>query len=170
MTERTLVLLRHAKAEAAIGTSDIDRPLSSRGHADAGAAGAWLGAHGYRADLVICSPARRTRQTWHAVSVALSDTASDGKAPIVRYERAAYVGGAADLLRLVREVPDDAGMVLLIAHNPTISQLSVMLDPDVMVDSDGLRTCGIAVHRLSGGWAGCGPRQAPLTSSHTARG
>jgi phosphohistidine phosphatase len=169
MTARTLVLLRHAKAEAAPGKLDIDRPLSSRGHGDAAAAGAWLGAQGHLPELVICSPARRTRQTWHAVAVALSEAAADAPAPTVRYEAAVYDGIAADLLNLVQTVSDGISSVLLIGHNPTISQLSVLLDPDAGLDSDGLRTSGIAVHRVPGTWTECGNRPAPLTASHTAR-
>ncbi len=170
MTGRTLVLLRHAKAEAAPGKPDVDRRLSSRGHADAAAAGAWLGAQGHRPELVICSPARRTRQTWHAVAVALSETAPDAPAPAVQYEADLYHGTAADLLTVVQTVPDAVSSVLLIGHNPTISQLSVLLDPDAGADSDGLRTSGIAVHRVPGAWAECGGRPAPLAASHTARG
>jgi phosphohistidine phosphatase len=170
MTERMLVLLRHAKAEAAVGKPDIDRRLSSRGHADAAAAGAWLGAQGHRPGLVICSPARRTRQTWHAVAVALGETAPDAPAPTVRYELPVYDGTVAELLGLVQGVAEDTAAVLLIGHNPTISQLSVLLDPGAGLDSDGLRTSGIAVHEVTGAWVECGTRRAPLTASHTARG
>lgn len=169
VTERSLVLLRHAKAEPAAGTPDIDRRLTSRGHADAAAAGAWLGSQGHRPGLVICSPARRTRQTWHAVALAAEFPPGGGAtAPTVRYEPSVYGGSAAELLGLIRAVPDEVSSVLLIGHNPTISQLSVLLDPDAGVDSDGLRTSGIAVHKVSGPWAGCG--RATLAASHTARG
>jgi phosphohistidine phosphatase len=168
MTSRMLVLLRHAKA--VMGRPDIDRPLSSRGHADAAAAGAWLGAQDHRPDLVICSPARRTRQTWHAVAVALSDTAGDRPAPHVRYDLPVYNGGAAELLGLVQTVPDDLVAVLLIGHNPTISQLSALLDPDAGLDSEGLRTGGIAVYEVTTPWPTCGTHPARLISSHTARG
>jgi phosphohistidine phosphatase len=170
MTEHVLVLLRHSKAEAAVGKPDIDRRLSSRGHADAAAAGAWLGTQGHRPDLVICSPARRTRQTWHAVAVALSEIVPDAPAPNVRYELAVYDGTAAELLGLVQTVAEDTASVLLVGHNPTISQLSELLDPEAGMDSDGLRTSGIAVHELTGAWAACGTRRAPLTVSYTARG
>src|SRR5262249_13960879 len=75
-TSRTLVILRHAKAEAPNRAADLERSLTERGHADAGAAGAWLVARGYLPNLVICSPARRTRQTWHGVAVALAGDGS----------------------------------------------------------------------------------------------
>jgi phosphohistidine phosphatase len=187
LRSRTLVLLRHAKAEAASGTPDLDRRLSSRGYADATAAGAWLGAKGHLPELVICSPARRTRQTWHAVAVALTEAASAPAplplpapllaplpaplpAPTVQYERTVYDGGVGGLLGLVKGVSEAVSAVLLIGHNPTLSQLSALLDPAAGMDSDGLRTSGIAIHQVPGGWAECGDRAAPLTASHTARG
>jgi phosphohistidine phosphatase len=165
MTERTLVLLRHAKADRPAGVSDEQRPLTARGHADAAAAGAWLARSGLRPDLVLCSPAKRTRQTWHGIAVALAGSA----APTVRYEPDLYDGGAEDLLALVREVGEDVNTVLLIGHNPSVSVLSALLDPDAQADSDGLRTSGIAVHRASA-WSGIGRGEAALAAVHTARG
>jgi phosphohistidine phosphatase len=165
MAERTLVILRHAKAERPAAVADEDRPLTQRGHADAAAAGAWLSARGYRPELVLCSPAKRTRQTWRAVAVAL--TGSD--APDVHFERDLYYGSAGDALDLVRQVPDTIASVLLIGHNPTVSMLSGLLDRGTDRDSDGLRTSGIAVHTHEGDWAGYAPGSAPVTAGHTAR-
>jgi phosphohistidine phosphatase len=164
MTERTLVLLRHAKADQPSGVSDDQRPLTARGHADAGAAGAWLARGGLRPDLVICSPAKRTRQTWHGVAVALSGDA----APQVRYEQDVYDGGAEELLALVRGVGDDVRTVLLIGHNPSVSMLSSLLDPTAQNDSDGLRTSGLAVHRAAT-WVDFGRGAAAVAAVHTAR-
>src|SRR5688572_15511041 len=162
--DRTLVLLRHAKADRPNGVADVDRPLTERGHADSAAAGAWLVKHGYLPDLVLCSPSMRTRQTWHSVAVALAKAGS----PQVRYERELYDGSAGDLLKVVQSAPGSANVVMLIGHNPTISHLSQLLDPDSELDSDGLRTCGIAVHRIGDAdWAVL--RSAPLASIHTAR-
>ena len=62
---RELILLRHAHAEpAAAGQADIDRPLSAQGLAEAEAAGRWLAAQGLVPDRVLCSPARRARESW----------------------------------------------------------------------------------------------------------
>jgi phosphohistidine phosphatase len=165
MTARSLVLLRHAKADTPPRLADDKRPLSARGQADAQAAGAWLAARGVP-ELVLCSPTKRTRQTWHAVSANLKALAD----PVVRYERRLYLGGADELLEMVREIEDPVSSVLLIGHNPTLSQLAFDLDPDGGLDSDGLRTCGLTVHSVDGLWAECGPRQAPITAIHTARG
>jgi phosphohistidine phosphatase len=161
---RTLVLLRHAKADRPVGLSDTDRPLTDRGHADAAAAGAWLVNHGYVPDLVLCSPARRTRQTWHSVAVALAAAGS----PVVRYERSLYEGSPADLVKLVQSVEPEFRTVLVIGHNPTISQLSEQFDSGGgEVDSDGLRTCGLAVHQPETQWSDT--ETAKLVAAHTAR-
>jgi len=161
----TLVILRHAKTERAEDVLDIDRSLTERGHGDAGAAGAWLSAHGYRPDIVLCSPARRTRQTWHGIAIALRLT----DAPEVRYEPLLYTGNGGDVLELLRGVPDGFGTVLLIGHNPTLSMVSASLDPQASRDSDSLRTCGLAVHEGPGAWTELGPGAGRLLATHTAR-
>jgi phosphohistidine phosphatase len=162
MSTRTLVILRHAKAASPEGVADIDRPLTDRGHADAGAAGAWIVHSGVVPDLVLCSPAIRTRQTWHGVALGLPT------APEVRYERPIYAASARTLLATVQAADPRAMTVLLIGHNPGLSELSATLDPDA-ADEDGLRTAGLAVHSVDGTWRDCAPSKAPRTVAHTAR-
>ena len=58
--------------------------------------------------------------------------------------------------------------MLLIGHNPGVSELSALLDPD-HADDQGLRTAGIAVHSLTGAWTEFGNATAPLVTAHTAR-
>lgn len=162
MTIRTLAILRHAKADNPPGVLDVDRPLTPRGHADATAAGAWLTNRGILPELVICSPSRRTRETWHGVALGL------GAAPVVMYERSVYAGEVDDLMALVNEVDPEVSTVVLIGHNPGVSQLSARLDPSG-ADADGLRTCGLAVHRSETPWSAWADGDAPLATSHTAR-
>ncbi len=168
VTTRTLVILRHAKAANPEGASDRDRPLTQRGQGDAAAAGVWLSRDGLSPDLVLCSPSRRTKQTWHAVALGLPS------APHVKYDEAIYGGGVRSLLAVVRSADSDASTVLLIGHNPGLSQLSALLDPASGAatdeDSDGLKTAGIAVHTWDGSWRDCGPGAARRTKAHTARG
>ena len=161
MTTRTLVLLRHAKAANPPAVADIDRPLTARGHADAAAAGAWLSHRGFVPELVVCSPSRRTRETWHGVALALTT------APDVRYDDEVYAASARDLLDLVCAVDDAAVTVLVVGHNPGVSQLSMLLDDNA--DVDDLRTAGTAVHRFDGHWAECTQGSAKLVTTHTAR-
>jgi phosphohistidine phosphatase len=156
------VILRHAKAANPEGVADEERPLSDRGHADAAVAGAWLLHSGLVPDLVLCSPSRRTRQTWHGVAVALPS------APVVHYEKALYGASVRTLLATVRAAGEDVATVLLIGHNPGLSDLSVLLDPE-RADPDGLRTAGVAVHGLVGAWSDFGNGTAGLAAAHTAR-
>jgi phosphohistidine phosphatase len=162
VTTRTLVILRHAKAANPQESADFDRPLTARGHADAAAAGGWLAHRAYSPDLVLCSPARRARETWHGVAVALT------KAPEVRYDDKIYAASALELLHLVSDVEANVATVLLVGHNPGLSQLSALLDPDG-ADPAGLRTAAAAVHTSALKWIEWGPRMAQLVTAHTAR-
>jgi phosphohistidine phosphatase len=163
MTDRTLVLLRHSKAAHPENVSDLQRPLSPQGHADAAAAGSWLAGERLIPDLVLCSPARRTRETWHGLAVALG---GDATRTTVAYDPALYQSNAEELLDLIRATGPEATTVVVIGHNPTVSMLSSLLDPA----DEELRTSGIAVHRVPGPWRALAAGQAPRTASHTARG
>jgi phosphohistidine phosphatase len=165
MTVRTLVLLRHAKAANPERVADSDRPLTARGHADSAAVGAWLLARGLHPARVLCSPSRRTRETWHSVRVALGDAANGAE---VVMEPALYDSGATASLQLIRATAPDVDVLVVIGHNPTVSVISTMLDPGTEVE-DGLRTAGLALHIVDGDWTDCVPGSAPLTASHTAR-
>lgn len=159
---RTLVLMRHAKAEHPAGVADIDRSLTARGHADSGVAGAWLASQHLAPDLVLCSPSRRTRETWHGLEVALGADAATVFDPRV------YDGDIADLLELIAATGRGVRTLLVIGHNPALSMLSALLDPGGGPE-DGLRTCAFAVHRVPGKWRDSGPGHAPLVATHTAR-
>jgi phosphohistidine phosphatase len=171
MTARTLVLLRHSKAQTPDDGPDIERPLTKVGEADADAAGSWLADEGLRPDLVISSPATRTRQTWHGVAVALAQADPEGSAPEVHYEAGLYDGGRTEVIDLLRAVPDGVGTVLVVGHNPTVSEVSLLLRPDEPTGPTfGLKTSGLAVHRAEGPWSQTEPGSMPLIREHTARG
>lgn len=157
------MILRHAKADRPAGVADIDRPLTERGHADAAAVGAWLASRGYAPDLVLCSPAKRTRQTWHGVAMALTG------APEVRYQPELYADGVDDALDLLTTAPESVRTVLLVGHNPIVSMLSALLDEAGTREVEGLRTSGLAVHARDGDWSAWTAGQAPLVASGTPR-
>jgi phosphohistidine phosphatase len=157
--ERRLVLLRHAKSDRPPGMPDHVRPLSARGRRDAAAVGRWLDDQRLRPDLVLCSDATRALQTWEEAHAELG-----GDVP-TRAEPRLYDTSAAAVVHLVAEVPDDVRTLLVVAHEPTMSQVAdVLAGPD----SDGallaqvrahLPTSGVVVLTTSGGWsqveAGC---------------
>ncbi|WP_426509137.1 SixA phosphatase family protein [Dactylosporangium sp. McL0621] len=158
MTVRTLILLRHAKAaDPDDYATDIERPLTARGHRDAAAAGAWLEDQGLKPDAVLCSTAVRTRETLEELGV---------DAPVI-YEHRIYTGPALDTLDLLRQAGATVETLLLVGHNPTLSDLSHELAPNGLADR-GLATSGIAVHRFEGAWSSL--TEAALDAEHTGRG
>ncbi|MDN5770302.1 MAG: histidine phosphatase family protein, partial [Microlunatus sp.] len=69
------------------GQSDLDRPLSAEGNAEAEAAGRWLHEQKLVPDLALCSSARRTRETLESAAagiVAAIADSSAGLSPEVR--------------------------------------------------------------------------------------
>ncbi|MDT5041336.1 MAG: phosphohistidine phosphatase [Actinoplanes sp.] len=171
MTARTLVLLRHAKAEAPGEHPDFARRLSTVGESDADAVGAWLADEGLRPGLVLCSPAERTRQTWHGAAVALTQADPDAGSPEVHYEQSLYDGGRTEVMDLLRAVPEATRIVLVVGHNPTMSDMSVLLRPfDAAAGYEVLKTAGLAVHSMDGPWSQLEPGSMALVTRHTARG
>ena len=113
---RRLLLLRHAKAEHPESIPDIQRPLSLVGRKQSTKVGAAVAADDLVPDLVLCSSSVRTRQTWDLVRSSL------GTDPDVRYLDDLYYAGSSALVELVRAVPADVRTVLVVGHEPTMSQ------------------------------------------------
>ena len=157
---RRLMLLRHAKSDWP-DVPDRDRPLAKRGRRDAPAIGRWLHDHGYLPDTVVCSVARRTRQTWELLAPEL------GGSPSVSFEPRAYAASALTLLYLVAELPAASRAALLIGHNPAISELAASLagpqtGPGAPSPRTSFPTAAVAVLEFSGDWADLAPGQARL--------
>lgn len=166
-----LVLLRHARSDWP-DVADHDRPLASRGRRDASVAGHWLGAHGYAPDTVVCSTARRARETWDLASAGLAE-AVPGAAPSVRYESRVYEATVLGLLMLIREFPEASRTVLIIGHNPGIAELAVGLTDPPPSPPSGFPTAALVVLGLPGSWADTAPARARLldfASPATMRG
>lgn len=165
-TPRRLILLRHAKSDWP-DVPDQERPLAKRGRRDAPVVGRWLRRHGYRPDTVICSVARRTRQTWDRVAPEL------GGSPSVTFEPRAYEASALTLLYLVQELPGTCRAALLIGHNPAIEELAAHLAeaPDAVgaPRSPGPRfpTAAVAVLEFDGDWPDLAPGHARLLAFAT---
>jgi phosphohistidine phosphatase len=149
---RTLLVLRHAKAAGEPGVNDAERPLTGGGRRDAGAAGRWLLAQVLAPDWVLCSSARRARETWEQVSAALGAAAPGPDA--VSFAPRVYDAGAQDLLDLVNEQPDDARTLLTVGHNPASGQLVAWLTGRSDI---AFPACALAVIRLGGTWAAAVP-------------
>jgi phosphohistidine phosphatase len=119
---KRILLLRHAKASRGDpATADRDRPLDPRGEEAAPAVGGYLARAGWLPDSVLCSAARRARDTLHGL---WRDWPHH---PPVAYEEALYTAGPADLLARLQKVAPDTETVLVVGHNPTIQQAALDL-------------------------------------------
>jgi phosphohistidine phosphatase len=117
---RFVYLLRHAKSSWKSGLADHERPLARRGRRAAKAICAYLREQGIEPELVLCSTARRARETLERIEPALG-TAS------VRVEQQLYGASKDALLDRLRGIPDAVGSVMLIGHNPELQLLALEL-------------------------------------------
>lgn len=118
---RQVLLLRHAKSswdDPSLG--DFDRPLNNRGRRNARAMATHLRKSGLRPAMVLCSAARRTRETYDILAPALEGIP-------VSFETELYEAAKHDLLERLRRLDDHLGSVLLIGHNPGLERLALAL-------------------------------------------
>jgi phosphohistidine phosphatase len=182
MTQRPgkkLVLFRHAKS-AWPDVADHERPLAPRGQRDAPVMGRWLRDSGCVPDRVLCSTARRARETWQLAQTSL------GATPQVTFERRVYQASAAELLALIRPTPPAVGTLLVIGHDPAVQELALLLaatapdavagpGPDAAAPGPLERmrakfpTAAIAVLEFAGTWRGLTKGRAQLTAFVTPR-
>lgn len=138
---RELILLRHAHAEPPdAGQADLDRPLSPEGLAEAEAAGRWLAENNLVPDCVLCSPARRTRETLEAVLATIGYVEQ-------RLEDSIYEATPGTLAGLV-DAHRDAERLLLVGHNPGLERLAALMHSGQSGDYRGMPPGAIVVLTL----------------------
>jgi phosphohistidine phosphatase len=115
---RQLFILRHAKSswdDPAL--PDHDRPLAPRGIRATALLAVYVREHGIAPELVICSTARRARET-------LEGVAPPGEVVI---DPALYGADTDDLELRLRQVKPEIGSVMIVGHNPTLQMLVLRL-------------------------------------------
>lgn len=137
-----LIVMRHAKTGELPGGPDFERALTGRGHRDAAAAGRWLAGRGLQPDAVLCSPARRARQTWLAVQAGLGREVSG------QFDEVLYTAGAAAIREIIAATAPGVTTLLCVGHNPAMAQLA----QDATGEPLAFPTSAIAVALLSGPW------------------
>ena len=118
---KRLYLLRHAKSSwKDTSLPDHDRPLTGRGRRAAKAIARHMRDNGIEPELVLCSTARRARETLDRIEPALGT----GE---VQLEPDLYAASAPALLERLRSVPDSVESVMVIGHNPGLQELGLEL-------------------------------------------
>jgi phosphohistidine phosphatase len=177
-----LIVMRHGKAGELPGGPDFERALTPRGRGDAAAAGAWLRERGYRPDAVLCSAARRARQTWQYVSEALGGE----PAVAVATDERLYHADAGQLLEIIRETGDDVRTLMYVGHNPAAAELvagltgsephfptaAIAVVAAAVVTTTGVTTTGVTTTGATptGGWADLAAGENELAATWTPSG
>jgi len=134
---KRLTIVRHAKSSwDNSSTPDADRPLSARGERDAPVMGARLAGRGSRPSLILTSPADRAISTARILARALSYPQE-----FLQSERDLYLAGTADLLQVIARQDSRCSDLMLVGHNPGLTDLANRLVGDYWLDN--LPTAGV---------------------------
>jgi phosphohistidine phosphatase len=112
---------------------------------------------------VLCSSARRTRETFEHIARAYTTP------PPVLMEDGLYLAGARAILRRIETVPDNVETLLVIGHNPGLHELASMLARhaarrDRARLADKFPTGAVARFRVAGPWRDIAHAPLALTS------
>lgn len=122
---KRLTLVRHANATWKDWTaSDFERPLTRRGISETAVLGKLLLRDELVPDLLISSPALRARQTAELLAKELTLPAN-----IVRFDEALYLAEVPDLKRVARSSGPKLLHLMIVGHNPCLSELARLLSP-----------------------------------------
>ena len=116
-----LILFRHGKAEAESASGDdFDRKLAPRGERESAEMGGTLADLGLKPDLVLVSPAARTRETWAAAEHHFLNAS-------VRYDDELYHADSGAVRHAAEQAGRGVGTVMVVGHNPGLQELTLAL-------------------------------------------
>ncbi len=134
---KTLYILRHSQTLPSSENGDKARELTPKGLEDATALGKLMKQKGYTPDFALCSTAIRTGQTLAQVMNSLETV------PIEKSETL-YYHSASHYIQAIQEIEGDPSSILIVAHNPSIYEMVILLS------GKGEES---AMQRLMGGYA-----------------
>jgi phosphohistidine phosphatase len=139
---KRLILVRHAKSDWSLpGQEDWDRPLNARGQRDAPEMARRLRSRRLKPDRVLTSPAVRALTTASIITRALRVPASRLQA-----EERLYLAAPADLLAVIRELGGTSRHLMVVGHNPGITEFANRLSAEETIDN--MPTCALFTARL----------------------
>jgi phosphohistidine phosphatase len=136
---KRLTLMRHANAQwKDPQISDFDRPLNRRGISEAEAMSRRLMELKLIPTLLLTSSARRAQQTADIVARELGVAARN-----TRSEESLYLAPAADILRLVQTTGPRIPHLMIVGHNPGISEVASLLAPTSHINLATAAICSL---------------------------
>ena len=151
---KTLLVLRHAKAQPDAPAGDWARNLTDRGRRNASTMGDVIETLFGRPDAIVSSDAHRARQTAELAAEAIGFDE-----PVV-LEHGIYTADLPDLIDVVKALPESAKTVVVVGHNPGFEVLAADLTgidaSEIRLPTAGLAHLELAIERWSDAGAGCG--------------
>ena len=116
---RKLIIMRHGEAEnLATNDRDFDRHLTAKGIEQVrSVASQLLDWDEWYPEKILCSPSQRTRETYEQIHEETKFEAD------INYLDQFYANNWESVLERIEELPSNLKVVLLIGHNPTLSEL-----------------------------------------------
>lgn len=159
--KRRLIIVRHAKSDWDDPTlDDFDRPLAPRGLDETPLIAKWLVKQKLHIDQILCSSAKRTRQTAHLLCKG-----TDIKEEKIEFQDALYLADTTTLLNVIGHCPNKTRQLMLIGHNPGLEDLLCNLcGDDLPLTKSGklLTTANIAIVALDDEWSSLKPHSGHL--------
>ena len=119
---KTLILMRHAKSSWNNShKDDFDRPLNSRGRENAQMVAKHIHSLGFKPELTLCSSAVRCKETLELVIPYFP------KKTHIRYLDDLYLAPERAILEMIKSIKLSINQMLVIGHNPGLSDLSQSL-------------------------------------------
>lgn len=132
---KSLTLVRHAQADTVrTQVADRERPLSNQGKKDIARMATHMGSANVRPSLILSSSAVRTWETARLVAAELGYPIE-----FLQREASLYLADTFQLLDIITAQDDGFNHLMIIGHNPGLSDLAKLLVPGVI---DGLPTSG----------------------------
>jgi phosphohistidine phosphatase len=132
-----LTLVRHAKTEPGRhGQEDWDRALESRGQRDAPEMARRLKQYSPKPERILSSPAVRAITTATIMARELGVSAQK-----VQQDERLYLASPKDMLAVIRELGERARHLMVVGHNPGITEFADRISSERSVDN--LPTCAV---------------------------
>lgn len=131
---KSLIVLRHGKAENPGGVADFDRSLAGRGTRDAVRVGEVLVERDLMPDLIVTSTANRAASTAQLMAEGCNYSGEIVPAADL------YLPTQTDILSTIRDIPEQHSRVVIVGHNPGFGVFSMKFGNDV----DQFPTCAWA--------------------------
>ncbi len=117
---KTLYIMRHAKSDQN-GQDDHGRPLNARGKQARVQMAEYMQKEKLIPATILCSTARRTKDTASAILAALPP------ATPIEYIQKLYMATPGEIISQLQQLDDGVGSAMVIAHNPGVHNLSLLL-------------------------------------------